>query len=181
MNEDVIKYEISLRNNTYTQIVNNCFTFLIEAFIRALLIFCEELIKKDKSKFRELLCNLNMVNKSFQNLNKKFYLFSKEITGLEVITKIEELCKTNHELFENNFEKIITNLLNLSISLYQKNYEQFYKIFIEQVNIINEIFNNKNEKIDSLLLNVFNVDFYNLNQYGFGIKFIEDFIKNKLS
>ena len=71
LNDNIIEYELSERNKEYTKIVNLCFLYLTEAFIRSLLICGIDLIKKDKTKFNSFSCCLITIEKIFINLNKK--------------------------------------------------------------------------------------------------------------
>ena len=102
LDENMIKYEISLKNKKYTQIVNNSFFFIVEAFIRIIMIFSSELIKKDKIKFKEYFSHCNKANKFFQNLSTKFSLPSKEALNIEILIKIEESIGSEQEQFEKN-------------------------------------------------------------------------------
>ena len=109
--EDIIKYEDSARNKKYTRKVNINFLNIIESLIRALLNYSINLIKLDKIKFFDFFYSFISIEANLQKINKKFFLFSKELYNIKTIIKIEEAYKYNHEEFENNYEKIMTNLL----------------------------------------------------------------------
>ena len=179
-NQKLIIYEISSRNKNYTKIVNNCFYFLIEAILRCILAFSLELIKIDKTQFRKLLNDLNIIEKIFSNINMKFFLFSKELINFQILVKIKDSCKSNEYLFENNYEKIIIILLNQSLSLYKNDYEQYYKLNLELINIIKEAFNEQNDEYFELLFFIFYIQYYNINSDYVRIKLIEYYLSNKL-
>ena len=111
LKEDILKFEISERNPKYTKIVNNNFFIIIEAFLRAVLLFSVDLIKQNKAKFYEFFYILSSIEANLQKINKKFLLFSKEIYNFINLIKIQESYKYNVNQFENNNEKIINNLL----------------------------------------------------------------------
>ena len=90
MNEERIKYEISERNKKYTKIVNINFFNIIESLLRGMFLFSIELMKKDKVQGLEFLHTFASIEANLQKLNKKFYLYSKEIFNIRAIIKIEE-------------------------------------------------------------------------------------------
>ena len=180
LEQDIISYEISLRNKKYIKIVNNSFVFITESFLRVILIFSSELIKNDKNKFKEFYSFLNMANRIFQNLNSKFSLFSKEIKNIENLIKVEEFCQSNKDEFQKNYDKIIWNLLNQSNSLCQSNYYQFYEAILDQVKIIDKIFIEKNDKYKELLFFLCKQNFITLKSEELKLDYIAYFIKNKL-
>ena len=73
--------------------------------MRAVLLFSFDLLKLDKAKYYEFFYSLNSIEANLQKINKKFYLFSKEIFNLRNIIKIHESYKNNANQFENNYEK----------------------------------------------------------------------------
>ena len=110
LNEGKIKYEISDRNKKHTEIVNKSFFNILEPFIKSILICTIELLKNNKIQFYDYFLSLASIEANLHKINKKFYLFSKEIYNIRMIIKIEEAFKQNHEQFENNYENIINNL-----------------------------------------------------------------------
>ena len=129
LSEEKIKYEISDRNRNYTEIVNIHFFNLMESLLKAILLFSIELIKKDKAKFFEYLYTLTSIEASLQKINKKFFLFSKELYNIRSIIKIDEAYKSNHEQFEENYEDIMNNLLKQSEQFYSENFDKLYTIY----------------------------------------------------
>ena len=118
LDEEKIRYEQSERNKEYTLEVNINFFNIMESLIRAILIYSIEINKKDKKiKFYEYLYSFPSIEANLQKINKKLMLYSKEIYNIRSIIKIEEAYKSNPEQLENNFEKIMNNLL--------QQYEQF--------------------------------------------------------
>ena len=109
-----IQYEISNRNQKHTKIVNICFYNILESLIRSILIFSIE-IHNDKVKFFEFIYSLTSIEASLQKINKKFYLYSKEIYNIRSLIKIEEAFKNNLEPFIKNYENIMENMLEQSI------------------------------------------------------------------
>ena len=71
LKEDILKFEISERNPKYTKIVNNNFFIIIEAFLRAVLLFSVDLIKQNKAKFYEFFYILSSIEANLQKINKK--------------------------------------------------------------------------------------------------------------
>jgi hypothetical protein len=92
--------EISERNRKYTKTVNINFFNIVESLIRGVLLFSIELIKKDKVKFFEFFYTFTSIEANLQKINKKLYLYSKEIYNIRNIIKIEKEYKYNHEQFE---------------------------------------------------------------------------------
>ena len=180
LNEGIIKYEISERNKNYTQIVNNTFYIIIESMIRGALLSSAKLLKNDKVKFYEFFYSLTSIEANLQKINKKFYLFSKEIFNIRTIIKIEEGYKSNHEEFEQNYDNFIKNLLQQSIDLYDCNYNNFYNIILELNKIINETLTEKNDRYGDLLFFLFMQEFKNISDPDIRIKLIEEFFKNNI-
>ena len=178
--EDILKYEISERNQKYTKIVNNNFFLIIEAFLRAVLIFSIDLLKQNKAKFYEFFYSLSSIEANLQKINKKFLLFSKEIYNFINIIKIQESFKYNINQFENNYEKIINNLLQQSAYTYNEDYNNLYNTIIELNKIFEESFKEKTEEYVNLLFFIFRYQYRSINDEEIRIKLIENFFKNKL-
>ena len=180
LNEEKIKYEISKRNKKYTKIVNINFFNVIESFLRGVLLYSIELIKKDKVKFFEFFYSFTSIEASFQKINQKFYLYSKEIYNIRTIIKIEEEYKYNHEQFEKNYEKIMNNLLQQTILLYDENYNNLYNIILDLNKIFDETFKEKTEEYSNLLFYIFRQQYRNNYNEEIKIKLIENFFQNKM-
>ena len=180
LEEDIIKYEISERNRRYTKIVNINIFNIIESLLRAILLYSIELINKDKVKFYEYFYSLTSIEANLQKINKKYYLFSKEIFNIRYIIKIEEAYKYNHDQFENNYENIINNLLQQSIYIYNDNYNNLYNIILDLAKIFDETFIEKNEEYVNLLFFIFKQQYKNIYNEDIRIKLIESFLNNKL-
>ena len=179
LEEEKIRYEISDRNKAYTEVVNINFFNIMEALIRAMLIYSIELIKKDKAKFFEYLYTLPSIEANLQKINKKFYLFSKELYNIRSIIKIDEAYKSNHEQFELNFEKIMNNLLKQSEQFYSENFEKIYNLILELLNIFDTTFKEKNEAYVNLLFFIFRSQYKNIYEEEYRIKLLTHFFQNK--
>ena len=179
LEEGNIKYEISERNKNYTEIVNINFFNLMESLIKAILLFSIELIKKDKAKFFEYLYSLTSIEASLQKINKKFFLFSKELYNIRSIIKIDEAYKSNHEQFEINYERIIDNLLKQSEQFYSENFEKLYNLILDLLNIFEESFKEKNEYYINLLFFIFRSQYRNIYEEDIRIKLLTHFFQNK--
>ena len=103
LDKDLIIYEISERNKKFTKIVNISLFNLMEAFLRSILLFSIELIQKDKVKFIEYFYYLGSLEAIMEKINKKYFLYSKEIYTLRYIIKIGEGYKSNQEQFKTNY------------------------------------------------------------------------------
>ena len=180
LKEEIIKYEISGRNKNYTKIVNVNLFVIIEALIRGILLFSIDLMKNDKAKFCSFFYSFTSIEANLQKINKKFYLYSKEITNLRNIIKIEEAYKYNHEQFDKNYQKFINNLLQQSLLLYNNNYNNLYNVIIDLNNIIDQSFKNKNEEYINLLFFLFRQQYKNIYNEEIRIKLVENFFQNKL-
>ena len=180
LDEEIIKYEISDRNKKYTKIVNINFFNLIESLIRAILVYSIELIKKDKVKFFDFFYYLTTVEANLQKINRKYFLFSKEIYNIKYIIKIEEAYKFNHDQFEKDYESIMNNLLEQSVLLYNCNYNQLYNIILDLIKIFDGSFKEKNDLYVNLLFFVFRQQYKNIYNQDIRIKLVENFIKNEL-
>lgn len=76
-------------------------------------------MKKDKLAFHEFFLYLISIEANVHKINKKNYFFSIEIYNLRSIIKIKEDFNSNNiEKLEENYEKIIDNLLQQSVILY---------------------------------------------------------------
>ena len=177
---NIARYEVSNRNKKYTKIVNINFFYIIESLLRGILLFSIELIKNDKAKFYEFLYSFTSIEANLQKLNKKFYLYSKEIYNIRTIIKIEEEYKYNHEQFEKNYEKIMNNLLQQSILLYDENYNNLYNVILDLNKIFDESFKEKTEEYTNLLFYIFRQQYRNIYNDEIRIKLIENFFQNKL-
>ena len=180
LKENLIKYEISERNQKYTKIVNANFFIIIDAFLRAVLLFSFDLLKKDKAKFYEFFYSLNSIEASLQKLNKKFLLFSKEIYNCRNIIRIQESYKYNVKQFEDNYEKIINNLLKQSLYIYNDDNNNLLNTIIELNKIFEDTFKEKTEEYINLLFYIFRYQYRSLNNEDIRIKLIENFFQNKL-
>ena len=180
LKEDLIKYEISPRNKKYTKIVNLNFFIIIEAFLRATLLFSIDLLKKDKAKFYEFLYSLSSIEANLQKINKKFFLYSKEICNFRNIIKIQESYKNNAIQFENNYDKIILNLLQQSVFIYNDDYNNLYNIIIDLNKIFDQSFPEKTEEYVNLLFYIFRQQYKAISNEDIRIKLTENFFQNKL-
>ena len=180
LDEEIVKYEISKRNQKHSKIVNICFFNIMESLLRAISLYSIELINKNKAKFYEYFYSLISVEANLQKINKKLYLYSKEIYNIRYIIKIEEAYKHIHEDFENNYEKIMNNLLEQSVLLYSDNYNNLYNVILELIKIFDETFKEKNEEYVNLLFFVFRQQYRNIYNEEIRIKLLENFLKNKL-
>ena len=180
LDEEIIKYEISERNKKYTKIVNINFFNLIESLIRAILLYSIELMKKDQAKFFDYFYYLTTVEANLQKMNRRYFLFSKEIYNIKYIIKIEEAYKYNHEEFEKNYEAIMNNLLEQSVLLYNGNYNQLYNIILDLIKIFDDSFKEKNDLYVNLLFFIFRQQYKNIYNQDIRIKLVENFIKNEL-
>ena len=185
LNEDIIKYVVSERNKKYTKIVNNNLYNILESFLRGILLFTKELLKKDKLAFHEFFLSLTAIEAILHKINKKFYLFSIEIYNLRTIIKIKEAFNSNKiEKFEEKYEKIIDNLLQQSAILYNnENYNNnLFALILELNQILEELFEeNKenNEDYINLIFFIFKQQYRNIYNEEIRIQLIENFFKNK--
>ena len=145
LEENIIKYEESERNKKYTKKVNFYFFKIIESLIRGILLYSMELQKNDNFKFYEFFFTLPSIEANLQKINQKYNLYSKQIYNLSSIIKIHECYKFNLQQFENNYEKIVKNLLNQSALLYEGSYEHLYKEILDLHKIFDDTFKDKNK------------------------------------
>ena len=181
LNEEKIKYEISERNKAYTEDVNINFFNIMESLIRAILIYGIEINKKDKKiKFYEYLYALPSIEANLQKINKKLLLYSKEIYNIRSIIKIEEAYKSNPEQLENNFERIMNNLLQQSEQFYFEDFNKLYNLILDLIKIFDETLKEKNEIYINLLFFIFRTQHRNIYNEEVRIKLLTHFFKNKL-
>ena len=179
LDEEIIKYEISERNKRYTKDVNISLFNIIESLLRAVLLYSIELLDEDKVKFYEYFYTLTSVEANLQKINKKYYLFSKEIYNIRYIIKIEEAYKNNHEAFENNYENIVDNLLKQSVYIYNENYNNLYNVILNLIKMFDDTFKEKKEEYVNLMFFIFKQQYKNINNEEIRIKLVENFLKNK--
>ena len=177
LEDDQIKYENSNRNEKYTEIVNLSIFKIIESLTRSILLFTIDLKKIDKTQFYQYIDYFNSLKANLEQLNKKYFLFSKELYNLRIIIKIFEYHKKyNIEEFTNNYERIINNLLEQSIFLYNNDFDHFTQNTLKLV----ELFDLKyNEEFISLLFFIFRHQFKIVNENGSEskIEIIKEFLK----
>ena len=179
MNEDKIKYEISERNKKYTKIVNINFFNIIESLLGGVLLYSIEILKKDQVLFFEYLYNFTSIEANIQKLNKKFYLYSKEIFNIRAIIKIEEGYRNIHDIFIKIYEKIVNNLLQQTIFIYDDNFDNFFNVFIDLIKVLDESIKEKGEEYSNLLFNIYRQEYRSINNEDTKIKLIEKFFQNK--
>ena len=174
LEEDKIKYEISSRNEEYTEFVNLNIFMIFESLIRSILLFSIVLNKNDKTKFYKYIYSFNSIKDNLEQLNKKYYLFSKELYNLRTIIKILECHNYNMEPFTNNYEKIINNLLEQSIFLYNNDFEHFIQNTLKLV----ELFDiTGNDEFINLLLFIFRHQYKIIFDKDDKLELIKEFLK----
>ena len=179
LKENKISFEISERNQEYMRQVNIHLFFILESLIRSILIFSINLIKDD-IKFFEFFYSLKSIEANLQKINKKYYLYSKEIYGLRNIMRIEEAFQNNHDIFFINYEKIMNNILEHSILYYSENYNELISKIEELLNLLDEIFIEKNDDYLNLLLFIYQSQYRNIYEENCRIKLLEKFFKNEM-
>ena len=175
LEEDKIKYEISSRNEEYTEFVNLNIFMIFESLIRSILLFSIVLNKIDKTKFYKYICSFNFLKTNLEQLNKKYNLFSKELYNLQTIIKILEFHDYNIDHFTNNYEKIMNNLLEQSIYLYNNDFEHFIQNTFKLVELIDITYNGK---FINLLLFIFKHQYEIINDKEKKLELIKGFLKN---
>ena len=180
LNEGKIKLEQSGRNKSYIRKVNQNFYYILESFIKAILSFSIELLKADNAKFYNYFYELQPIEANFQNINKKLYLYSKEIYNIRTIIKIEEAFKHNQEIFENNYEKIMNILFQQSILLYDGKNKNLYENIVKLIKFIDDNLNDKEEEYINLLYFIYRQQYKNIFDEEFRKNLVEDLLKNKL-
>ena len=185
LGDDKVKYVISDRNKKYTQIVNINLYNIIESFLRGILLFTKDLLKKNKQAFDEFFFSLPSIEANIHKINKKFYLYSIEIYNLRTIIKIKEVSINNTDKFEQNYEKIINNLIQQSDILYNnENYNNLFDLILELHQILDETFekekNEKNEDYINLKLFIYKQQYRNIYNEEIRTKLLESIFKNNL-
>ena len=180
LDENRMKYEESQRNPKYTKLVNLCLFNIVESFIRMTLLYSQELLQIDKNKFLEYFKLFPLIEISLQKINKKYFLFSKEIYNLRNIIKIGEAFKNEHELFENNYNLIIDNILLQSTLFYCNNFEKLYKTVVEMFNILDNTFKEKKDSYINLFIFLYRQEYNNIYIDDIRIKLLETFFNNDL-
>ena len=181
LDEEKIKDEISERNQEHSRKVNLSFFYIIESFIKAILLYSVELIKKDNdiAKFYDYFYSLQLLETLFQKINKNLYLYSKEIYNIRSIIKIEEALKQNHEQFEKNYDTIMNFLFQQSLLYYEEKFLNLYDNIMELVKFFDNIFTEKNEDYISLLFFIFRQQYRNIFKEEIKLKIAESFFENK--
>ena len=180
LDEKNIKYEESSRNKRYTRTVNIALFNILESFIRIILIYSQELIQNDKEKFMKYFNLFPLIETSLQKLNKKYFLFSKEIYNIRNIIKIKEAYKSIPEELINNYKKIMDNLLLQSTLYYGENFIKLYDCILNLISIFEENFKEKNEEYTNLLFFIFRQEYKNIYKEDIRIQLLEKFFNNKL-
>ena len=178
LKKNEIKYEISKRNQQYTKIVNNSFFNIVESLIRSILLYSNVLLK-DKAKFFEFIYSLTSIEASLQKINKKFYLYSKEIYNIRSLIKIEEAFKNNYEPFFDNYIFIMDNMLEQSILFYEAKYNNLLNKILELIDLFERLFEEKNEEYINLLFFIYRQQYRNIYQEDIRLELIERFFNNE--
>ena len=178
--ENKIRYEVSLRNQKYTKTVNIYIFNIVESFIRSILSYSIDLIKIDRVKFKEYFIIFKSIENSVEKINMKYYLFSKEIFNLRNIIKIEEANKDNYEQFENNYIKIINNLLLQSYLFYEEDYNKLFNTILDLIDIIEQAFKLANDVYSNLIFFIYTQAYKNIIIEDIRFKLLEKIINNKL-
>ena len=181
LDDEKIKDEVSDRNQEHSKKVNLTFFYIIESFIKAILSFSVELIENDNAKFYDFFYNLPIIETIFQKINKKLYLYSKEIYNIRSIIKIEEALKQKHEYFENNYKNIMNILFQQSISYYEEKFGNLFDNIIELVKFFDDIFKEKNEDYNNLIFFIFRQQYKNNFKMEIKVKLAEYFFQTKSS
>ena len=173
-----IKYEISTRNKEYTKLVNNSFFNILESLIRSILLYSYELLK-DKAKFFEFIYSLTSIEASLQKINKKFFLYCKEIYNIRTLIKIEEAFKNNYESFFDNYTIIMDNMLEQSILFYELKYNNLLNKILELIDLFERLFQEKNEEYINLLFFIYRQQYRNIYEEKIRLELIERYFKNE--
>ena len=180
LNDNIIKYEISDRNDEYSKLVNFHWFSIIESMIRAILIFSMKIFENDRNKFHEYFRKFPALEAGLQKINKKYYLYSKEILNLGSIIKIHDSYRYNFASFENHYIDIVNMLLEQSLCLYNNEYGNYYQLTSELNKIFDDSFNEKANEYINLRFFIFLQEFKILSDEDTKIRLIEDFFKNPL-
>ena len=163
LEENKIKYEISKRNPEYTEIVNLGIFKIIESIIRTILLISVDIYKVNKNNFYKYITSLNSIRACFEQINKKYYLFSKELNNFRIFTKLIEYYKDNIELLEINFEKIMGYILEQSIFLYNDDFDKFIQSTFKLVELIDKT---SEKKFNNISLFIFMHQYKIINENG---------------
>ena len=147
LEKNEIKYEISKRNQQHTKIVNNSFFIVLESLIRSILLYSKKLLE-DRVKFFEFIYSLTSIEASLQKINKKFYLYSKEIYNIRSLIKIEEA-------FFNNYIIIMDNMLEQSILIYEGKYNNLLNKILELIDLFEDLLEDKNDEYINLIFFIY--------------------------
>ena len=115
-----------------------------------------------------------------QKINKKYYLYSKEIFNLGSIIKIHDSYKYNFNNFENQYINIVNNLLKQSLCLYDNDYDNYYQMTSDLNKIFDATFALKSEEYINMRFYIFLQQYKILSDEETKIKLIVDFFKNPL-
>ena len=74
LEKDSVKFGIKEEKNKYSKLANYRLIGIVESFIKALLIYSEDLISKNKNSFHEYLKHFVSIEAIFQKMNKKYSL-----------------------------------------------------------------------------------------------------------
>ena len=179
LEKNEIKYEISYRSQRHSKTVNLCFFNIVESLIRAILIQ-SVILTKNKIKFFEFIYSLTSIEANLQKINKKFYLYSKEIYNIRNLIKIQEAFKGNYESFFKNYETILDNIMEQSILFYENNYNNLFNKIIELIKLLDNLFKDKNEDYINLMFFIYRHQYRNIYVEEIRIKLVEKFFENKL-
>ena len=113
-------------------------------------------------------------------MNNKYILFNKELINIGSIIKIKDAYKYNLEQFEINYEKILDNLLNQSICLYQNEHKNLYNMIFELNSIFNETFQDKNDEYINLMFYIFLRQYEIVNDENIKMKLIKNILNDPL-
>ncbi len=177
--KDTIKYEISERNKKYTKIVNKSFFYIIESLQNTFLLLSSELLKTEKNKYLDFFNSFKFIKENLEKIDKKFNLFSKAIYSIKLIIKINEAFKNNHGNIEKNYERISNLLINQSTLLYNNDYINLYNNVLNIINIIEELFTEKNDDYINLLFYIYLQTYKNIYDQEIRIKLLENYFNNK--
>lgn len=178
LKKDIIKYEVSERNKKYTKKVNKSFFYIIESLQNSFLLLTFELLKTEKNKFVDFFNSFQFIKENLEKIDKKYNLFSKALYSIKLIIKINEAFKNNYGN-EKNYENISNLLIKQSILLYNNDYINLYNNILNIINIIEELFTEKNDDYINLLFYIYLQTYKNINDQEISIKLLENYFKNK--
>jgi len=177
LEKNEIKYEISKRNQQHTKIVNNSFFIVLESLIRSILLYSKKLLE-DRVKFFEFIYSLTSIEASLQKINKKFYLYSKEIYNIRSLIKIEEAFRNNYEAFFNNYIIIMDNMLEQSILIYEGKYNNLLNKILELIDLFEDLLEYKNDEYINLIFFIYRQQYRNIYKEEIRLELVERFFKN---